>query len=1019
MSNNQSSPRVHGLPPAHMDPFFQQQLHPGNPFERFPIPYNQGLTSFPNFPNTSYGTLVPQRQPISSNTLPGIGNFTDPLVFMPYSGHSGSAHSIDRRERLPEFNSIVTSSVDNINMPRNYSMPVQQDDKDVVAHEDNISNFYIGTRSNNAMSQGNKLLQHERTPPISSPNVPRSAIPQNQSPTTAQQSFATSQHSQDYHQTHLQRITSNSSSQQIHHRESNTQNNYSNSNIPSVLPNDASPKEHNFEKLDMEINSKMDLLQKYHSRGNAAKHGKNNECVKTRKDNRGFSKVKNIKPVVLFSLLGRLEIEDKNSEVETSDTAVQTDSKMIKNQDKSKMSLNTNTSQSCMEMESDDDSLETFNILSAADVDEYQNSEENKNTKTLKCVRRDSDIRCRKRRNISGKSNNDESSEINLTPDKIKTEETECSDNDHSLTNTSKDTPPKQTRKSGRSTLDPEMFPSLPISAFKGKDKDAEMERMEINISIDDSQYVVVGGDGPKRWQCNVCTKSYTTKHNLVTHVLDHNGIKPHLCMICGKYFKQLSHLNTHMLTHDNVKPHVCPVCGKGFTQVSHLKRHQAVHLDSKPHVCDICNRGFAYPSELRLHKAKHIPGKDKCIDCDEDFGSPKLLKEHMVTHDNREDHECPECQRLFRYPSQLKDHLTSHSGYRPFICAECGMDFIKEHHLKAHQFTHTGLRPYKCPTCGRTFNQRANMVRHQLIHSNDRSYKCDQCGKTFTQPQTLKAHLVVHAEKKPHQCKVCGKEFGRVHNLQAHMHMHSDSKPFLCYCGSSFTLKGNLKRHKKIKHGIDDCTETMEEEAVWFLSTMSNRATQNTTTTPLSLDTSQDSDSHDNSQSSLLSPESKAQRKQRKSIPRKIPQTDAESGGEEGEVATKDDDNQPKSDRKSRFFQALNQPVGNRSGKLMAMKRSFAEMNESDMEDDEEDEIQKRKVHKKRFNEDDDDDDDDEEEEDDDGETDDDDDDDWTQEDTNKHGIDGAKVKKIATILADKYSRSIPIKFKESVSQS
>ncbi|XP_050403819.1 uncharacterized protein LOC126819684 [Patella vulgata] len=1018
MSNNQSSPRVHGLPSAHMDPFFQQQLHPGNPFERFPIPYNQGLTSpFTNFPNTSYGTLVPQRQPISSNTLPGIGNFTDPLVFMPYSGHSGSAHSIDRRERLPEFNSIVTSSVDNTNTSRNYSHP--DDDKDVLSNGDNVSNFYIGTRSNNGMSQGGKLLQHERTPPISSPNVPRSAIPQNQSPTTAQQSFATSQHSQDYHQTHLQRITPNSSNQQTHRRESNnTQNIYSNSNIPSALPNVATPKEHSYNKRNMEINSTMDLSQKDHSRGNMAKRGKNNECVKTKKYYGEFSKVKNIKPTVLFSLLGRLEIGDNHSnksEVETSNTAVQTDSKMAKNQDESKMSSITDTSQSCMEMESDEDNLETFNILTAADVDEYQNSFANKNKKTLlKCERAHSDINRRKRRNISGRSNNVELSEINLTPDKIKTEETECNENDHSLSKTSKDTSPKQTRKPGTTNLDPGLFPSLPISAFKGKDKDAEMERMEINIRIDDSQYVTVGGDGPKRWQCNVCTKSYTTKHNLVTHVLDHNGIKPHLCMICGKYFKQLSHLNTHMLTHDNVKPHICPVCGKGFTQVSHLKRHQAVHLDSKPHVCDICNRGFAYPSELRLHKAKHIPGKDKCIDCDEDFGSPKLLKEHMVTHDNREDHECPECQRLFRYPSQLKDHLTSHSGYRPFICAECGMDFIKEHHLKAHQFTHTGLRPYKCPTCGRTFNQRANMVRHQLIHSNDRSYKCEQCNKTFTQPQTLKAHLVVHAEKKPHQCKVCGKEFGRVHNLQAHMHMHSDSKPFLCYCGSSFTLKGNLKRHKKIKHGIDDCTETMEEEAVWFLSTMSNRATQNTTTTPLSLDTSQDSDSYDNSQSSLLSPESKAQRKQRKSIPRKIPRTDAESGGEEGEVAAKDDHNQPKSDRKSRFFRALNQPVGNTSGKLMAMKRSFAEL-----EEDAEDEIQKKKVHRKRFTEDvdDDDDEDDEEEEDDDGETDDD--DDWTQEETNNPGIHGVKVKKIATMLADKFSRSKPVKFKESASRS
>jgi hypothetical protein len=35
------------------------------------------------------------------------------------------------------------------------------------------------------------------------------------------------------------------------------------------------------------------------------------------------------------------------------------------------------------------------------------------------------------------------------------------------------------------------------------------------------------------------------------------------------------------------------------------------------------------------------------------------------------------------------------------------------------------------------------------------------------------------------------GKSFGRLHNLQGHMHMHEDSKPFVCFCGSSFTLRG------------------------------------------------------------------------------------------------------------------------------------------------------------------------------------------------------------------------------------
>lgn len=94
---------------------------------------------------------------------------------------------------------------------------------------------------------------------------------------------------------------------------------------------------------------------------------------------------------------------------------------------------------------------------------------------------------------------------------------------------------------------------------------------MQISVRIDDSQCVTYGEQ--KRWQCNLCDKSYTTKHNLVMHILDHNGIKPHLCLVCGKYFKQLSHLNTHMLTHDNVRPHVCTVCSNSSSYTVVLRK--------------------------------------------------------------------------------------------------------------------------------------------------------------------------------------------------------------------------------------------------------------------------------------------------------------------------------------------------------------------------------------------------------------------------------------------------------------
>ncbi|KAL0979110.1 hypothetical protein UPYG_G00180660 [Umbra pygmaea] len=331
-------------------------------------------------------------------------------------------------------------------------------------------------------------------------------------------------------------------------------------------------------------------------------------------------------------------------------------------------------------------------------------------------------------------------------------------------------------------------------------------EKLGLNIHIDDSYYVDVGGD-QKRWKCRTCEKSYTSKYNLITHILGHSGIKPHGCHLCGKLFKQLSHLHTHLLTHQGTRPHKCQVCHKAFTQTSHLKRHMMQHSDVKPYSCGVCGRGFAYPSELRAHELKHEKGQENvCVECGLDFPTLAQLKRHLTTHRGPTLYRCSECQKSFQYPSQLQNHMMKHKDIRPYICSECGMEFIQSHHLKQHTLTHKGVKEHKCRICGREFTLLANMKRHVLIHTNIRAYQCHLCFKSFVQKQTLKAHMIVHSDIKPYKCKLCGKEFNRMHNLMGHMHLHSDSRPFKClYCPSKFTLKGNLTRHMKVKHGIMD----------------------------------------------------------------------------------------------------------------------------------------------------------------------------------------------------------------------
>ena len=47
------------------------------------------------------------------------------------------------------------------------------------------------------------------------------------------------------------------------------------------------------------------------------------------------------------------------------------------------------------------------------------------------------------------------------------------------------------------------------------------------------------------------------------------------------------------------------------------------------------------------------------------------------------------------------------------------------------------------------------------------------------------------------------GKQFSRLHNLNGHVHMHKGTKPHVCFCGASFTLKGQHYRQLPLLSNI------------------------------------------------------------------------------------------------------------------------------------------------------------------------------------------------------------------------
>ncbi|XP_012539850.1 uncharacterized protein LOC105838664 isoform X2 [Monomorium pharaonis] len=133
--------------------------------------------------------------------------------------------------------------------------------------------------------------------------------------------------------------------------------------------------------------------------------------------------------------------------------------------------------------------------------------------------------------------------------------------------------------------------------------------------------------DGPQKFVCEICPKVYSTLSQVNEHVKrDHLKQRNHVCLYCGKSFFKRFDLKTHSRTHTNERPYVCRICGKRFHHQSHIIRHERTHSGERPYVCDICQRTFMQPSSLKAHKQKHQQIRMDFLDYQIDEDDPIAL---------------------------------------------------------------------------------------------------------------------------------------------------------------------------------------------------------------------------------------------------------------------------------------------------------------------------------------------------------------------------------------------------------
>ncbi|KAH8384130.1 hypothetical protein KR009_012222, partial [Drosophila setifemur] len=117
------------------------------------------------------------------------------------------------------------------------------------------------------------------------------------------------------------------------------------------------------------------------------------------------------------------------------------------------------------------------------------------------------------------------------------------------------------------------------------------------------------------RYLCNICPKSYTSKHSLGVHRNSHTGDKPFKCKTCDRGFTDPSSLRRHEGSHDKLPFH-CEICLKGFLMSYQLKDHMLIHTGERPFKCELCDVFFRYKYNLNKHlnSSAHLKASQKTL---------------------------------------------------------------------------------------------------------------------------------------------------------------------------------------------------------------------------------------------------------------------------------------------------------------------------------------------------------------------------------------------------------------------
>ena len=215
--------------------------------------------------------------------------------------------------------------------------------------------------------------------------------------------------------------------------------------------------------------------------------------------------------------------------------------------------------------------------------------------------------------------------------------------------------------------------------------------------------------------------------------------------------------------------------------------------------------------------KVNHLANKDgqKVLRMSEYINMQKKKVKGKVrsieTQDLPGDFPCTLCGKVYHRLRYLRCHMKRHTSATNLLCSTCGKAFKTKAYLTQHIKVHRTKEMYQCSQCEFASSVNTLIHAHIQIH-NDGCLICDICGTAFTDKSTLQRHKRVHDKSRPFACKFagCTLRFKKEVTCNGHYKQHFTKGKFECsVCGYVFRQKHHLLRHEKTIHKLSPVKDT------------------------------------------------------------------------------------------------------------------------------------------------------------------------------------------------------------------